>query len=72
MTKIFTSKSCGPCATYKQNLAGLDGIMFIDVDEPENIGEAIAYNVMQVPTTVFEDGTIWTGVRARGEVEARL
>jgi glutaredoxin len=70
--KVFTSRSCGPCATYKQNLEGLDGVEYIDVDDPANISEAISYGVMQVPTTVFENGEVWTGVRARGDVEAVL
>lgn len=67
--KVFTSRTCGPCATYKRNLEGLSDVEFIDIDDPANIDQAIAAGVMMVPTTVFPDGTTWTGVRSREEFQ---
>lgn len=66
--KVFTSRSCGPCATYKEQLSGLPNITYVDVDDPNNVGEAIAFNIRQVPTTVFESGEVLTGVYSREDI----
>lgn len=70
MVRVFTSRTCGPCYTYKQNLMGLDGIEYIDVDDPANLSTAIAEQIMQVPTTIFESGLRLTGVQERAIVES--
>lgn len=70
--KVFTSRSCAPCQVYKTQLEGIPNVTYVDIDDPANVPEAIALNIMQVPTTVFSSGVIWTGVRSREEVLGML
>lgn len=69
---VFTSSDCGPCATYKQEIAGLPDIEIVDVDDPANIDRAIQAQAWQVPTSITDTGLRWTGVRSRAEVVAIL
>lgn len=65
---VYTSKNCGPCGKYKQELAGIDGIEIVDVDDPNNIERAIQDQIWQVPTSILPDGTRFVGWKARSEV----
>jgi len=69
---VYTSKNCGPCVKYKQELAGIDGIEIVDVDDPANVERAISDQVWQVPTSILPDGTRFVGWRGREEVMGLL
>ena len=69
---VFTSQECGPCMTYKQEIAGLPDIEIVDVDDPANHERAIEAQAWQVPTSITSSGLRWTGVRSRAEVVAIL
>lgn len=69
---IYTSKTCGPCLKYKQELQGIDGIELVDVDDPENVERAIQDQVWQVPTSILPDGTRFVGWRSREDVLGML
>jgi thioredoxin 1 len=54
--KYFTAKWCGPCKMFKPYIEAMkkegENIEIIDIDE--NQSEAQSYQVMSVPTLVFE------------------
>jgi thioredoxin 1 len=68
--KYFTAKWCGPCKMFKPHIEKLkeDGANIEIIDIDENRGESHSYEVMSVPTLVFErDGQIYA--RTSGVVD---
>jgi len=60
--KYFTAKWCGPCRMFKpyilELIEGGSNIKIIDIDE--NLDESDRYQIMSVPSLVFEeDGEVF-------------
>ena len=68
MLTVFTSDDCGPCAQYKRELAGLDNVNVVNIDDENNWEMAINQGIMVVPTSIMPDGTRWVGVKPRSEI----
>jgi thioredoxin 1 len=76
--KYFTASWCGPCKFFKPTIEELKeegrNIDIIDIDENRSI--ASEYQVMSVPTLIFErDGSAYartTGALPKSEVERAL
>ncbi len=76
--KYFTASWCGPCRFFKPYILELikdgENIKMIDIDESPD--EALRYQIMSVPTLIFEeDGEIFgkrNGAMDPSEIKALL
>jgi len=76
MVKMFGKESCGKCKSAKNklkffiskwNFAEMVELLFYDMDTVDGMAEGAYYNVLNIPTTIFEkDGSQL--VRWDGEV----
>lgn len=68
--KYFTAKWCGPCRFFRPTIDELikegSNIEIIDIDEDSN--QSKAYDVMAVPTLIFENSSGTTYARTSGVI----
>jgi len=76
--KYFSAKWCGPCKMFKPVVSNLidEGYDIEMVDVDDNQLEAMKYQIMSVPTVIFEeDGKVVDavlGVTSRDDLIDRL